>query len=110
MKKRMLRLISIVSCLCILLGAIGIDGIFPLMNVSSSGSDENEMTQIEKDFAGYLYDVAKSFGRFYHDCPALGIASDNPELASARLALMSVTKKVLENGMDLILVPFLETM
>lgn len=60
--------------------------------------------------AGYLYDVAKSFGRFYHDCPALGIASDNPELASARLALMSVTKKVLENGMDLILVPFLETM
>ncbi|MBE6727385.1 MAG: DUF1080 domain-containing protein [Ruminococcaceae bacterium] len=57
MKKRMLRLISIVSCLCILLGAIGIDGIFPLMNVSSSGSDENEMTQIEKDFAGYLYDV-----------------------------------------------------
>ena len=60
--------------------------------------------------AGYLYDVAKSFGRFYHDCPALGIALDNPELASARLALMSVTKKVLENGMDLILVPFLETM
>jgi len=60
--------------------------------------------------AGYLYDVAKSFGRFYHDCPAMGIVSDNPELASARLSLIEATKKVLQNGMNLILIPFLETM
>lgn len=60
--------------------------------------------------ATYLYDVAKSFSRFYHDCPALGIAQDNPQLASARLALISATRTVLENGLNLILVPFLETM
>lgn len=60
--------------------------------------------------AGYLYDVAKSFGRFYHDCPALSISSANPKLACARLTLVAAVKQVLENGMDLILVPFLETM
>ncbi|MBE6345070.1 MAG: arginine--tRNA ligase [Spirochaetaceae bacterium] len=60
--------------------------------------------------ATYLYNVAKSFSRFYHDCPALGIAQGNPQLASARLALIQATRIVLKKGLNLILVPFLETM
>lgn len=60
--------------------------------------------------AGYIYDVAKSFSRFYHECPALGIASESPQLAAARLVLITCTKTVLENGLNLILVPFLEAM
>lgn len=60
--------------------------------------------------AGYIYDVAKSFSRFYHECPALGIAADSPQLAAARLVLITCTKTVLENGLNLILVPFLEAM
>ena len=60
--------------------------------------------------AGYLYDVAKAFSRFYHDCPTLALAQENVQLASARLFLATCTRQVLENGLDLILVPFLETM
>lgn len=60
--------------------------------------------------AGYLYDVAKAFSRFYHDCPTLALAQENVQLAAARLFLVTCTRQVLENGLDLILVPFLETM
>lgn len=60
--------------------------------------------------AGYLYDVAKAFSRFYHDCPTLALAQENVQLAAARLFLVTCTRRVLENGLDLILVPFLETM
>jgi arginyl-tRNA synthetase len=56
----------------------------------------------------YLYDAAKAFGKFYHECPILG--ADNPALAAARLTLAVCTRRVLKNGMNLILVPFLETM
>ena len=60
--------------------------------------------------ANYLYDVAKAFSRFYHDCPTLALAQENGQLAAARLFLVTCTRQVLENGLDLILVPFLETM
>ena len=60
--------------------------------------------------AGYLYDVAKAFSRFYHDCPTLALAQDDGRLASARLLLVTCARQVLENGLRLILVPFLETM
>lgn len=60
--------------------------------------------------AGYLYDVAKAFSRFYHECPTLSLAQENRELAAARLFLVTCTRQVLENGLELILVPFLETM
>jgi arginyl-tRNA synthetase len=56
----------------------------------------------------YLYDVAKAFGKFYHDCPILG--ADTGALSCARLNLAVCTRDVLKNGMELILVPFLETM
>jgi arginyl-tRNA synthetase len=59
-----------------------------------------------------LYDVAKCFGRFYHECPILEPSQglDDSELAKARLCLAACTMTVLEAGMRLILVPFLESM
>lgn len=60
--------------------------------------------------AGYLYDVAKAFSRFYHECPTLALIQENRDLAAARLCLVTCTRQVLENGLELILVPFLETM
>ena len=58
--------------------------------------------------AVYLYDVAKTFSRFYHDCPI--ITADDKKLAGARLALAQCVRTVLQNGLNLILVPFLEKM
>ncbi len=55
-----------------------------------------------------LYDTAKCFSRFYHDCPIL--AAGNPDLARTRLELARATRSVLKSGMKLALVPFLETM
>ena len=60
--------------------------------------------------AVYLYDVSKLFSKFYHDCPILSIAKENPKLAQGRLALAECTRTVLKNAFEMILVPFLETM
>ncbi|MDR2897453.1 MAG: arginine--tRNA ligase [Spirochaetaceae bacterium] len=57
---------------------------------------------------GYLYDISKSFSRFYHDCPILN--AENPELISARLELSRGVLVVLKSAMNLVLIPFLETM
>jgi arginyl-tRNA synthetase len=58
--------------------------------------------------AGLLYDIAKAFAVFYRECPILN--ADGAELRVARLALAECTRTALRNGMNLILVPFLETM
>ncbi|MCB0668995.1 MAG: arginine--tRNA ligase [Saprospiraceae bacterium] len=50
--------------------------------------------------AGYCYDLAKSYHRFYHD---LSILSAEDEAAKAfRLSLNKAVAKVLEHGMDLL--------
>jgi len=58
--------------------------------------------------AAYLYELAKAFSRFYHDCPILG--AEEPELAEARLALCQGVLVVLRNAMNLTCIPFLEAM
>jgi arginyl-tRNA synthetase len=58
--------------------------------------------------AAYCYDLAKSFSRFYHDCPILNC--EDKALAQARLALSRKTLAVLKEALDLICVPFLEVM
>lgn len=58
--------------------------------------------------AVYAYELAKLFSRFYHDCPIL--AAESKDLAKARLELAKAVKTVLKTAMNLILVPFLETM
>ncbi|MDR1748989.1 MAG: hypothetical protein LBR47_08000, partial [Spirochaetaceae bacterium] len=56
----------------------------------------------------YLYDISKAFSRFYHDCPILN--AESPELVSARLELSRGVLTVLKSAMNLVLIPFLETM
>lgn len=58
--------------------------------------------------AAYLYELAKAFSRFYRDNQVLG--ADNPDLAATRLALSRAVLLVLRKGLNLILIPFLETM
>jgi len=58
--------------------------------------------------AAYLYELAKAFSRFYHDCPILG--AEEPDLAGARLALCKAVLVVLRNAMGLVCIPFLEAM
>jgi arginyl-tRNA synthetase len=58
--------------------------------------------------AVYLYELSKSFSRFYHDCPVLN--AENPALAAARLALSRAVMLVLRDALDLICIPFLEVM
>lgn len=56
----------------------------------------------------YLYEISKGFSRFYHDCPIL--TADNANLARTRLELVRATLIVLKSAMNLVLVPFLDTM
>jgi arginyl-tRNA synthetase len=58
--------------------------------------------------AAYLYGLSRSFSRFYHDCPILN--APDPELAAARLNLCRGVLRVLRAALELICIPFLETM
>ncbi|MDR0496671.1 MAG: arginine--tRNA ligase [Treponema sp.] len=58
--------------------------------------------------ASYLYELAKGFSRFYHDCPILN--AEDTELAAARLALCRVVLLVLKDALVLVCIPFLEVM
>jgi arginyl-tRNA synthetase len=58
--------------------------------------------------AAYLYELSKSFSRFYHDCPILN--AETPGLGEARLGLCRAVLRVLRDAMELIRVPFLEAM
>jgi arginyl-tRNA synthetase len=58
--------------------------------------------------AAYLYELAKAFSRFYHDCPI--ISAEEPELAAARLALCRSVLVVLRDALNLVSIPFLEAM
>ena len=58
--------------------------------------------------AAYLYELARAFSRFYHDCPIL--SADEPELAAARLALCRAVLLVLKDALYLACIPFLEVM
>jgi arginyl-tRNA synthetase len=51
----------------------------------------------------YLYDLAKRFNLFYHEC-SIGQA-ETPELKDARLALSYCTGEILKQGLSLIGVP-----
>jgi arginyl-tRNA synthetase len=57
---------------------------------------------------GFLYDVSKSFSRFYHECPILNC--DDPILSKARLELSRAVMMVLKDAFHLACIPFLEVM
>ena len=50
--------------------------------------------------ANYIYDLAKEYNQFYHDCPVLRESDD--ALRSLRLQLSDVTAKVIASGMNLL--------
>jgi len=57
---------------------------------------------------GFLYDLSKSFSRFYHECPILNC--DDPALSKARLELSRAVMMVLKDAFYLVCIPFLEVM
>ena len=57
--------------------------------------------------AHYLIDVTKAFGAFYRECRVLG---EEPELTRARLMLVEATRRVLAQGLGLLLIPLPERM
>ncbi len=56
----------------------------------------------------YLYDLAKVFNTFYHDCPIGRL--DDLELKKSRLALVLSTQKALATGLNLLGIPAPERM
>ncbi|MDR2631168.1 MAG: arginine--tRNA ligase [Spirochaetaceae bacterium] len=58
--------------------------------------------------AAYLYELSKTFSRFYHDCPILN--AEKADLAATRLALCRGVLQVLQDALDLICIPFLVSM
>jgi arginyl-tRNA synthetase len=60
--------------------------------------------------AAYLYELAKGFSRFYHDCPVLSLSAGESDLAEARLALCRCVLEVLKDALNLVCIPFLEVM
>jgi arginyl-tRNA synthetase len=58
--------------------------------------------------AQYLYELSRSFSRFYHDCPIL--QAENADVVNFRLAICRATLRVLKDAFNLICVPYLEAM
>jgi arginyl-tRNA synthetase len=52
--------------------------------------------------ANYLYDLAKSFNRFYENCP---IKSTEGDIKNTRLTLVNVTKTMIFEGLKLLGIP-----
>ena len=58
--------------------------------------------------AGFLYETAKTFSRFYHDHP-IAVAEDASQ-REFRLALSRAVVNVMQNGLQLLNMPFVEAM
>jgi arginyl-tRNA synthetase len=62
----------------------------------------------------WLYETAKNFSRFYHDCPILNAVDADgkaaPELAAARLALCKAVLRLMRETLRLVCISFIESM
>lgn len=73
--------------------------------------EQVERSALRKDpsvLTAYLYELSKAFSRFYRDCPIL--SGENADLSYTRMELARATKIVLQNAMNLVLIPFMEIM
>ena len=73
--------------------------------------EQVERSALRKDpsaLTAYLYELSKAFSRFYRDCPIL--SGENADLSYTRMELARATKIVLQNAMNLVLIPFMEVM
>jgi arginyl-tRNA synthetase len=57
---------------------------------------------------GYLYDLSRTFSRYYHDHPVLH--NENRDLVVTRVRLSQAVLQVLKNAYALVVIPFLERM
>ncbi|MCL2185094.1 MAG: arginine--tRNA ligase [Treponema sp.] len=57
---------------------------------------------------GFLYELSKSFSRFYHECPIL--SCEDKALSKVRLELSHAVMMVLKDAFHLVCIPFLEVM
>ena len=57
---------------------------------------------------GYLYQLSRSFSRFYHECPILNC--ENAKLSKARLQLSRAVMLILKDAFNLVCIPFLDVM
>jgi len=64
---------------------------------------ETAQTAEPHKLAGFLFDTASDFTTFYEQCPV--IKAGSAELRNSRLALASLTLKVLLAGLDLLGIP-----
>lgn len=58
--------------------------------------------------AGGLYEIAKTFSRFYHDHPI--VVAEDPTVRGQRLALSAAVATVMKHGLDLLNIPFVDRM
>ena len=58
--------------------------------------EQVERTSDPSPLSAWIYEGARAFSRFYHDCPVL--SADEP-LRSARLALILATERILGHGL-----------
>ena len=58
--------------------------------------------------AGHLYETARIFSRFYHDHPIA--VADDPELRDFRLGLSHALLNMMQHGLRLLNIPFVERM
>ncbi len=56
----------------------------------------------------YLYDLSRTFSRYYHDNPILH--NPDPDLVATRVRLCRAVAQVLQNAFGLVAIPFLERM
>jgi len=57
---------------------------------------------------GYLYELSKTYSRYYHDNPIL--KNDDPDLVVTRITLSKAVLQVLENAFSYVGIPFLSSM
>jgi arginyl-tRNA synthetase len=75
---------------------------YPHMVVESAHAHNPAM------LAGYLYETAKTFSRFYHDHPIA--VSDDADQREYRLGLSRAIMNMMHHGLTLLNIPFVEAM
>ncbi len=71
--------------------------------VEAAGRDCNPSLVV-----AHLYELAKTFARYYHDNPVLH--NDNHDIVLSRIELLEAIREVLRKGFDLVSIPYLEKM
>ena len=71
--------------------------------ISQAGKEENPSI-----LASFLYDICKTFSRYYHDNKI--VYNDSVDLVATRVALSGGVLRILKNGFPLLGIPFLDKM